>query len=163
MSGVVSTLYVDENGESQETIIKWDPKFELGIPAIDAQHKYLVYICNDLYQAIMKNSRRDGETWEDSLKLALKDCANYVQTHFHDEEILMRASEYPDFARHRMEHEAFTRKVLETVQNFDSINMTKALEFVKFLYNWILSHIAHEDKLFVPQVLEHYRKSKEGK
>lgn len=57
---------------------------------------------------------------------------------------------------HKREHEMFTKKVLETANNFDSASMVSALQFVKFLYDWILSHIAYEDQLIAHPVLEYY-------
>ena len=78
--------------ESGKTYIAWDPKFELGIPVIDSQHKKLVDLCNRLYEDLMKNKDKDG--WQMSLSGTLKECVEYVRTHFHDEEVIMRAAEY---------------------------------------------------------------------
>lgn len=142
------------------SFIQWNSKFETGIPTIDAQHKKLVALCNNLHAAIMKNSSESGLKWEDSLASALHECTDYVQTHFHDEEILMKAAGYSGYEKHKKEHEAFTRKILETAQKFNSISVISALQFVKFLYDWILSHIAHEDMLFAKPVLEYYEANK---
>ena len=49
----------------------------------------------------------------------------------------------------------FTKKVLETAKGFNSMDFSDAIKFCKFLYEWILSHIAHEDKLYVKKVLEY--------
>ena len=141
--------------------IQWNPKFETGIPTIDAQHKKLVALCNNLRSAIMKNSSPEGLNWEGSLASALRECTDYVQTHFHDEEVLMKAAGYDGLERHKKEHEAFTRKVRETAQNFSTISVTGAIQFVKFLYDWILSHIAHEDMLFAKPVMDYYRANKD--
>ena len=144
-----------ENSES--TFIKWNPKFETGIPTVDAQHRKLVALCNKLRSAIMKSSSAQGLKWEDSLASALRECTDYVQTHFHDEEVLMQAAGYEGYERHKKEHEAFTRKVLETAQGFSSSSVKSALQFVNFLYEWILSHIAHEDLLFAKPVMDYYK------
>ena len=39
----------------EKDFIKWEKRFELGIPVIDAQHKRLVELCNDLYLTIVRN------------------------------------------------------------------------------------------------------------
>ncbi len=142
--------------------IKWDAKFELGIPAIDDQHKKLVLLCNNLYKEIMKSRSGDKIEWEESIKGALKEGADYVQKHFHDEEVLMTAAEYGDFSIHKKEHQEFAKKVLDTVNLFPNITFSDALKFVKFLYDWILSHIAHYDRLFVKSVVD-YNKQRVGK
>ena len=147
--------------ESGKTYIAWDPKFELGIPVIDSQHKKLVDLCNRLYEDLMKNKDKDG--WQMSLSGTLKECVEYVRTHFHDEEVIMRAAEYENFASHKRSHEDFIHKILNTTHEFDKATFSTALQFVRFLYDWVLGHIAHEDKLYVKRILEYYRERKNQK
>ena len=147
--------------ESGKIYISWDPKFELGIPVIDSQHKKLVDLCNRLYEDLMKNKDKDG--WQMSLSGTLKECVEYVRTHFHDEEVIMRAAEYENFASHKRSHEDFIHKILNTTHKFDKATFSTALQFVRFLYDWVLGHIAHEDKLYVKRILEYYRERKNQK
>lgn len=143
--------------------IVWDNKFSIGIPVIDEQHKNLVQLTNDYYQAVMA-TRGDLEfkkQLQDNVSAALKTCVEYVQTHFSAEEKLMIAANYPDYKKHKQQHVEFSTKVLETAKNFSNINFTDALNFAKFLYEWVLSHIAHEDKLFVKCVLDYYKSTKQ--
>lgn len=145
---------------TESDYIKWDPKFEIGIPVIDEQHKKLVELCNNSYQALIKQ-RTSGSTWEQSLSGTLHECVEYVQTHFKDEEKLMAACGYPGFQEHKKVHESFIKKIIETSHSFQGAGAgNSAFKFVKFLYDWILSHIAHEDKLYVKSVLEYYRQKK---
>lgn len=137
--------------------IAWDKKYELGIPVIDEQHKKLVALCGQFYDRIVSNpDERRG--WKANLEIALKECVSYVQTHFHDEEILLQAAGYKDFAAHKAQHDQFTRKVLETAQAFDTSNTMVAIKFAKFLYDWILSHVSYTDKQYVPAIIEYYKK-----
>jgi hemerythrin len=147
--------------ESSKIYIAWDPKFELGIPVIDNQHKKLVSLCNTLYEGLMANQSQAG--WQASLVETLKECVDYVKTHFHDEEVIMRAAGYENFATHKRTHEDFIHKVLNTTHEFDKATFSTALQFVRFLYDWILGHIAHADKLYVKKVLEYYRERKNQK
>lgn len=41
------------NLSDDKNLIRWDPKFSLGIPLIDEQHKHLVELCNKLYTEVM--------------------------------------------------------------------------------------------------------------
>ncbi len=142
--------------------IQWSKKFELGIPVIDAQHRHLVALCDRLHRAIMQNTADSGLKWEDSLAAALRECTEYVQTHFRDEELLMQAAGYADFAAHKAKHAAFTLKVIETAKGFSSVSVTAALQFVKFLYEWVLTHIAHEDTLYRKCIMD-YCEQRKGK
>lgn len=150
-------LYEDENNY---LYVEWSPKFELGIPVIDEQHKKLVSLCNTFYQELMKNKAIGIPAWESSLTTALKECVDYVKIHFRDEEKLLIAANYTDYEKHKRDHEEFIQKILETSRDFDKATFTTAFHFVKFLYDWILGHIAHEDKLYVKQLLDFYRSRK---
>lgn len=142
-------------------LIEWDAKFELGIPVIDAQHKKLLSLCNSLYGDLMRIQSGGAADWHDSLKGALHECADYVFVHFRDEERLMQAAAYTNFTAHKQQHDIFIKKILETVRRFNSITVSETLQFVRFLYEWILVHIAHEDKQYVQQILDYYRKTRQ--
>lgn len=151
------------NLTDDKDFIKWNPSFALGIPGVDNQHIHLVELCNKLYTGIMesrkKNGNNDNANWQAALAGSLKECVNYVAIHFSYEEGLMKMAGYPEYANHKKRHDEFTRKVLETAQNFNTMDFSDAVKFCKFLYDWILSHIAHEDKLFVKSVIEYSQKN----
>ncbi|MBR0124085.1 MAG: hemerythrin family protein [Treponema sp.] len=128
--------------------IKWDNKYAIGIPGIDAQHKRLIELCNETYKKLMQGgSSSESGAWKSPVKEALTECVDYAIIHFGTEEKLMAEVNYPDLSRHKKEHDKFTRKVQKDFEGFDEMTFTNALQFVKFLYDWILSHVAHEDKL----------------
>lgn len=141
----------------QKFLIKWETKYELGIPSIDNQHKELVSLCDKFYQSIIAPNI-DRATWQTNLIAALKECTAYVQTHFRSEEILMQAAGYKDFAMHKKQHEEFTQKILAMAHNFTDKNLKDAIQFAKFLYDWILSHVSYEDKKYVPCIKEYSKK-----
>lgn len=147
--------------ENKDYIV-WDDKFSIGIPVIDEQHKKLVLLTNDYYQAVMA-TRGDFESkvqLKETVTAALKTCVDYVQTHFTAEEKLMQAAQYPGYKAHKQQHNEFSTKVLETARDFHELKFTDALNFAKFLYDWVLSHIAHEDKLYVNTILDYYKSLK---
>lgn len=84
-----------------------------------------------------------------------KECASYVQIHFKDEEKLMKAINYGNFDAHKKRHDEFTMKVIETAKGFDAMTVADAIKFVKFLYDWVLTHIAHEDNQYIKDALKH--------
>ena len=137
------------NTNNNKNLIVWDSKFEIGIPVIDAQHKMLVNLCNNLYKAVSAAGKEATLERKETVKGALRECADYVQKHFSDEEKLMQLCNYEDFANHKAQHYQFTKKVLEKIQDFENETYASSLEFVKFLYDWILSHIAYTDTLYV--------------
>ena len=105
------------NLTSDKDLISWDPKFSIGIPLIDEQHKHLVELCNKLYTEIMESRSKYGNNnnakWQIALAGTLKECVNYVATHFSSEEKLMKLVGYEQFAEHKNRHDEFTKKVME--------------------------------------------------
>lgn len=130
--------------------IEWNPKYEIGIAEIDEQHKKLVALVAQFYKALMRPGKSD--TWKGELTKTLHECCAYVQTHFKFEEELLQKAGYPDFANHKAQHDEFTRKVLETAKNFNASTPLTAVKFARFLYDWILAHISHTDRLYVPYI-----------
>lgn len=130
----------------ENELIAWDPKFSIGYTIIDEQHKCLIELCSNLNKAILSQADSEG-IWRKSMTDALKSCVEYVKVHFSDEENLMKKYNYPDYPAHKKRHDEFTMKVITTAGKFGTMDRKEALKFVHFLYDWILSHVAHEDKL----------------
>jgi len=143
----------------EQTYISWDKSFEIGIPLIDGQHKKLVSLCDSFYQSLLK-SRSNGNSllWESSLVVALHECTDYVREHLRQEELLMKAAGYADFAAHKKMHDTFALKILEMDSSFETVSLGDTVNFVKFLYDWIIQHIAHTDKQYVKAVTAYLAK-----
>ena len=70
--------------------VKWDAKFVIGIVPIDEQHKKLVELCNALYEKVWTARKDNTEEWKVQTAVTLKECVNYVATHFSYEENIMK-------------------------------------------------------------------------
>ncbi|MBR5646692.1 MAG: hemerythrin family protein [Treponema sp.] len=141
---------------NSETFIKWDPKFKIGIPVIDKQHETLVNLCDEFYQSLLRT--KDSENYHELIKETLDKCLNYAATHFKEEERLMLASGFDGYKEHKASHDAFTEKCKINSLRIDSISITEAIKFAHFLYDWINTHIAHEDRLYLPALVEFLKK-----
>lgn len=150
----------------QEKIIVWNDKFKIGIKHVDDQHKHLVEICSNFYDAVVREKSKNelgNPGWQLALADALRDTVGYVVTHFHDEEMLMKTCGYERYEEHKISHQRFVEKVTETIKNFNDATIQNALDFSKFLYEWILNHVAYEDKLYVDTILNYVKDKKESK
>ena len=143
---------------NDEDYIKWEPKFKIGISVIDEQHEKLVELCNEFYKTIVRE--KDKDSYKEKVKETLKKCVDYTATHFNLEEKLMLAAGYEDFKNHKNTHDTFKIKIFEIYEKIDSVNYMDALNFTRFLYEWILSHIAHDDKLYLPKIIEFLKSQK---
>jgi hemerythrin len=88
----------------------------------------------------------------------MNSMVNYVRTHFATEQELFKRINYPKFAEHKREHDNLTVKVIETSQQYGEGKKIVANEFAKYLKDWILSHIAHSDKLFAYYIADQRKK-----
>ncbi|MBQ9238195.1 MAG: hemerythrin family protein [Treponema sp.] len=138
--------------DKAENYIVWDKKFELGIPVIDTQHKKIVDMCNELYQVLARTKQEDEKQWRDGMRKVLQEAAKYVNEHFRNEEGLLKVVCYNNFDDHKCKHTEFIKEILNKIENFNALTYGDAFKFVRFLYDWLLTHIAYVDKDYVPAV-----------
>ncbi len=147
--------------EGNKVYIKWEKKFEIGIPVIDSQHQILVEMCNDLYQGLLNHKASSKTSIDEPLRKSLRAAVAYVKEHFSAEEKLMLKCGYPNFDEHKKRHEVFISRILETALQIETSPVLQSFQFIKFIYEWILEHIAHEDTLYVKYVLEYVKKTRQ--
>lgn len=123
-------------------VFKWDNSMSVHITEIDNQHKKLFEMI-DKFQDELKDARDNKPII--SLIDGLKDYAGY---HFKTEESWMKRYNYPQLVTHQHEHQEF----IKTVDDFESTlkqgNTLRPSEISNFLKDWIMKHLALEDKLF---------------
>ena len=122
-------------------IVTWQNSYSVGIPLIDSQHKELVDLTNRLYRSCLKSRDSSKEVFMQVLHGAV----GYVGYHFSTEEKVMERVSYPGFSAHKKEHTDFVREVLKTVDDLTNSVYINPLNFVKYLKDWILTHIAVSD------------------
>lgn len=122
----------------------WDDKYSVGIREIDGQHKVLIDMLNQLYDAM-----QSGKSNEILMGIILK-LVNYTKTHFSTEEKYFDRFGYPETLSHKKEHEKFTQKVLTFKSDFDSGKVALTVAITSFLKDWLASHIQGLDKKYGP-------------
>jgi hemerythrin len=123
-------------------IIEWEYRFSLGIPIIDKQHQNLVDLTNKLYSAC----KLDSASMRQQFKQTMHEAVDYVRYHFSTEEKLMALIEFTGAAEHKKQHENFVLEVLQTVKDFEAGKQFVPNALVRYLREWIFSHIAVYDK-----------------
>ena len=136
----------------EKDFVKWDPKYKVGIPVIDEQHEHLVTLCNEFYQSLLKNNNE--QSYNSLVRQTLEECLKYAGTHFKEEERLMLASGYDGYKHHKHVHDSFTEKVQIAYASFERLPVAEAIKFARFLYEWVHTHIAHEDRLYIPHLVK---------
>ena len=99
-------------------LAEWSSKIEVGLPAIDAQHRQLF----DLAATFSG----DGDQIRVLKSLAM--LTEYVKVHFREEEEMMAACHYPRLAAHRLLHGEFRRMLFDLLEN--AKRMTPAIHIM---------------------------------
>ncbi len=135
------TLYLPELPESEgDQWISWQESLSVGIDVIDEHHRYLIHIINDLHDIVVQ--RRGAH--EVAGVLTMLD--QYAQIHFAAEEKMMAFYGYAESEGHQQLHNHFRKKVKEFYEGLHNSPLTCKHDMLTYLRDWLIRHIAVEDK-----------------
>ncbi len=128
------------------SFIEWLPEYETGFEEIDAQHRSLIKILNDLHSMLYEE-----KTGREELKKVINFLNEYIVEHFSTEENLMKnAPAFPPdfFEKHLKEHRYFIDRIQEFTGLFEngSLSTKELVKLFEFLGNWFCGHILRIDK-----------------
>nr|WP_320049390.1 bacteriohemerythrin [uncultured Desulfuromonas sp.] len=121
------------------SIITWKSCYETGIATFDAEHRALVEVVNELYEA-MREKRGD-----EVLGSLLSRLVVYTKKHFQHEEDHMLKHHYPNYDAHLLEHQKLKKTIVEFQEQISTGYTGLSPEVFKFLREWLLNHIVETD------------------
>jgi hemerythrin-like metal-binding protein len=124
------------------SMMAWRDEYRVGIASIDAEHKELIALINDLQSAML-----DGRG-KQVMKQVLDALAAYTVRHFSHEEQLMQMHRFPGFEQHKLEHDKLIAKVKALQESFRTGRSSISVEVFAFLQNWLSGHIIGVDKKY---------------
>lgn len=128
------------------TIFSWHDHYAIGHAIVDAQHRKLVDIINDLH-ALLNDDNLDhpgagaGKVFDQ--------LAEYVVMHFAYEEQLMADAGYPveKVVEHKLQHNALLTRVQQVMHAYEDGDTEALGELLPYLYgDWLIEHICHSDR-----------------
>jgi hemerythrin len=122
--------------------LEWSDSYSVGVPRLDAQHKVLIRIINQL-----EEERRTGGL----IVAVFAELRRYVKEHFRDEEIMLEAAGYADLEEHKVGHRQFEEWLtsIEMVYNSGGASAYYIAESVhEFLKDWLITHILAKDMAY---------------
>lgn len=120
--------------------IAWDDKYLIGIMEFDDDHKLLVDLLGEIYNAFIYSNPGDRKPQE-----ILDSLTAYTVAHFGSEEEWMRQFDYPRREQHVQEHKMFVLRLAEFRQNCQDGTGHLTLDIISFLRVWLLTHISSTD------------------
>jgi len=115
----------------------WNEDLRIGIEQIDNQHKKYFEMLSDLHEAV------DLGKGTDVSEALFQELADYIGTHFSDEEALMDELNCPIKETQVKAHQGFIAKV-KSLREKNTGNVSE--EAFVFLRDWFAHHIMQLDK-----------------
>jgi len=123
-------------------LFTWTPDLSVHVQAIDDQHQELFRKFNQVGEAVW-----DGRGKEEIGKL-IDFLADYVVTHFRDEEAIMQEHGYPGYQTQKKAHDDFVVEVNDMKSRLAAGDVTSDLivSVVTKLGEWLRNHIKGLDR-----------------
>lgn len=122
--------------------VAWSDALSVGVDELDAQHKVLVGLVNEMHNAI------DQGYGDEVVESILTRLTEYTRIHFAVEESLMRLAGYPDLEAHREEHRALIVQINTLRGRADTGEPAISVELMHFLKDWLTTHIMVSDQAY---------------
>lgn len=133
------------------TLIHWTPALEVGHPDIDADHRILVDLVNQLAAA----------TGTIDMALANLDALlSHAAAHFGREEALMQEIAYQQTSRHAKEHLHLADDLIEYRQALRRGDVS-ATTLGRFVRDWFMEHAAFSDRYLAEAITRHHAKQRQ--
>ncbi len=123
-------------------MFNWNDKYSVSVLEMDTQHKELINILNELYDAM--SARKSNEI----LSSVITKLLNYTRKHFSAEELYMQKYSYPAYPTQKKEHDFFVSKIQNFQKDLNAGKLTLSLDVATFLKDWLVNHICVEDKKY---------------
>lgn len=121
--------------------MKWKKEYEVGVEAIDNQHKKLIEIIASYNEHISDKSTNSLKEMGEIIVYLI----NYTKFHFEEEEALMTRVSYPDLEEHKQIHRDLINKLKEVLMKMKNKESYTKIEFYYFLMAWVNDHILDTD------------------
>ena len=121
----------------------WHPNYSVFVKELDDQHKHIIDMLNELYDAYLQNSHKEKV---DSI---IEQMFEYANVHFATEEKYFKDFGYEDAANHILQHESFFEEVKKMRTEYNQNKTMLSLKVINYLQEWLIHHILNEDKKYV--------------
>ena len=138
------TPTVNEHFEGHFVQLMWKDAFMSGNSLIDAQHRGLFEVSNQLLDAVLSSRPTD------EISTIVNQLLGDVLQHFHDEEGILSELAYPRLGEHAKEHARLVSKALELADAFKAGTLSVGTLFQFLAYDVVTRHMLGADREYFP-------------
>jgi len=128
-------------------LLQWNPSYSVGNRALDAQHQWMLELCNRAQVCELDETQESISTFH----LILNELVDYARNHFLSEESFLRSIMSPLLGQQIAEHQEYNEKLTEFL--FDAttgIIDKRALSI--YLGRWWAKHILVSDMQYKKEI-----------
>ncbi len=129
--------------------IQWSDDLKLGILEMDEQHRRLIDLLNEFYDAVEHGSGEEG------MDRLLQGLEQYTIFHFCAEEHLLAEINYPDLENHRKIHQIMVDQVKSARARYQEGDRKAIRELSAMALGWLYSHILKTDRKYSNYCKDH--------
>jgi hemerythrin len=132
---------------------KWNQAHAVFLPEVDAEHRNLFHLGNELEAAVLANAGigRVVETLR-ALLAAVDDHLSYEERRMHE-------THYPSYAWHKQQHDTLRKRLHYFLPQVESGDGEAALLLLEFFSGWLHDHTALTDRMMGAYLRNHERQA----
>jgi len=122
-------------------LFKWKKAHEVFLPQIDAEHRNLFRLGEEIHGAIQAGADPDH------IRGLLRSLEATTEEHFLHEERRMRAVQYSAYAWHKQQHDTARKRLKELSARIEAGDGKAPGELLEFLAHWLHDHTRLTDRM----------------
>lgn len=122
---------------------EWTDEMSVGSMELDNQHKHMVEIMNEVYNAFIRGDHREV------IGPILDKLSQYVVYHFAMEEVYFELFDFCDKETHIAEHNRFRQVIVDFYNEYKAYNANLTIEILNFLKDWFNDHVLGSDRKYI--------------
>jgi hemerythrin len=123
------------------SFMKWEAEYSVGHAEIDAQHRDMIEILNEFFEAL-----KDGQASEQQKQL-LERFVACTEKHFDTEERELCRVDYHDLISHRRLHDGLRTAIADFAQTF-ATNKKRCPQAIQILKKRLVDHFQEADRAY---------------
>ncbi len=120
-------------------LLQWDQAFLVGVDKIDADHRVLVELINELHEQLKHSAPRTG------IINRFAELYSHVTKHFAHEEAIMRSRNYDQYEVHQADHQSLLDEITTIMCDWEGNSGVNSEATTKRLYDWFSQHFQTHD------------------